>query len=94
MFPAIVVRGAYWRGFLRANDLLLIKSPGRLGSMGNSNNVNPANQFSFMQQIETFPLSDGDKTAEQTKVIRSRIGNPDASGNNHTSTSELIPCSW
>ncbi|MBL0109783.1 MAG: TonB-dependent receptor [Saprospiraceae bacterium] len=81
-FPAIA---AAWRvtgeDFLRANDFITdLKLRAGWGQMGNSNNVDPANQYSLFAASRGnsyYPIS-GQNSGVDEGYYRSRIGNPDA----------------
>lgn len=82
VFPAIA--GA-WRltgeDFLRANNFITdLKLRVGWGQMGNSNNVDPANQFSLYRAdrgLSYYPIA-GQNSGADEGYYRSRIGNPDA----------------
>ncbi|MEP7269723.1 MAG: SusC/RagA family TonB-linked outer membrane protein [Saprospiraceae bacterium] len=82
VFPAIA---AAWRltgeDFLRSNSLFTdLKIRAGWGQMGNSNNVDPANQFSLYaasRGTSFYPIA-GQNSGVNEGYYRSRIGNPDA----------------
>ena len=57
-----------------------LKIRGGWGELGNSNNVNPANQFSLFASNRgaTFYPINGQNSGVDTGYATSRIGNPDA----------------
>ena len=81
-FPSF---GAAWRAtsepFLQGISWLdELKIRGGFGEMGNSNNVDPANQFSLFGQSKArsyYPIGGGNNGAT-AGYFTSRIGNPDA----------------
>ncbi|HNR07072.1 MAG TPA: SusC/RagA family TonB-linked outer membrane protein [Saprospiraceae bacterium] len=82
VFPAFA---AAWRvtgeDFLRANEVLTdLKIRGGWGQMGNSNNVDPANQYSLYaaNRGNSFYPIEGQNSGVNEGYYRSRIGNPDA----------------
>ncbi|MDZ4709884.1 MAG: SusC/RagA family TonB-linked outer membrane protein, partial [Saprospiraceae bacterium] len=90
VFPAFA---AAWRvtgeNFLRANSLVTdLKIRAGWGQMGNSNNVNPANQYSLYassRALSFYPI-EGQNSGVNEGYFRSRIGNPDAKWETTTTT--------
>jgi len=82
VFPAI---SAAWRlsseGFMSSMPWIGdLKIRGGFGTMGNSNNVNPYNQYSLYggdKGASSYDI-DGTNSSAQTGYYRTRIGNPDA----------------
>ncbi|MEP7323920.1 MAG: TonB-dependent receptor [Saprospiraceae bacterium] len=82
VFPAF---SAAWRltgeNFLKSNNFITdLKLRGGWGQMGNSNNVDPANQFSLYaaNRGNSFYPIEGQNNGVNEGYYRSRIGNPDA----------------
>ncbi|MCW5515645.1 SusC/RagA family TonB-linked outer membrane protein [Muriicola sp. Z0-33] len=89
-FPA--VSGA-WRviaePFMQDQDIISdFKIRGGWGQMGNSNNVDPNNQFSLFasNRGNTFYPVDGQNSGANEGFAQSRIGNPDAKWETSTTT--------
>ncbi|MEX0290328.1 MAG: SusC/RagA family TonB-linked outer membrane protein [Flavobacteriaceae bacterium] len=89
-FPA--VSGA-WRviaePFMQNQDIISdLKIRGGWGEMGNSNNVDPNNQFSLFasNRGNTFYPIDGQNSGANEGFAQSRIGNPDAKWETSTTT--------
>ncbi|MBT8184586.1 MAG: SusC/RagA family TonB-linked outer membrane protein, partial [Eudoraea sp.] len=89
-FPA--VSGA-WRviaePFMQNQDVITdLKFRGGWGQMGNSNNVDPNNQFSLFasNRGNTFYPVDGQNSGANEGFAQSRIGNPDAKWETSTTT--------
>ena len=81
-FPAV---SAAWRviaePFMQNQDIITdLKFRGGWGQMGNSNNVDPNNQFSLYasDRGNTFYPIDGQNSGANEGFAQSRIGNPDA----------------
>ncbi|MDG1572683.1 TonB-dependent receptor [Robiginitalea sp. M366] len=81
-FPAV---SAAWRviaePFMQDQDIFTdLKVRGGWGQMGNSNNVDPANQFSLagINNGNTLYPVDGQNSGANTGFATTRIGNPDA----------------
>ncbi len=81
-FPAV---SAAWRviaePFMQDQDFITdLKIRGGWGEMGNSNNVNPNNQYSLYasSRNNTFYPIDGQNSGANEGFAQSRIGNPDA----------------
>ena len=89
-FPAI---SAAWRviaePFMQNQDIISdLKFRGGWGQMGNSNNVDPNNQFSLFasNRGNTFYPVDGQNSGANEGFAQSRIGNPDAKWETSTTT--------
>ncbi|HEA21420.1 MAG TPA: SusC/RagA family TonB-linked outer membrane protein [Pricia antarctica] len=81
-FPAV---SAAWRviaePFMQNQDVITdLKFRGGWGQMGNSNNVNPNNQYSLYasDRANTFYQTTGQASGSTEGFAQSRIGNPDA----------------
>ena len=89
-FPAV---SAAWRiiaePFMQNQDFISdLKVRGGWGQMGNSNNVDPNNQYSLYasDRGNTFYPVDGQNSGANEGFAQSRIGNPDAKWETSTST--------
>jgi TonB-linked SusC/RagA family outer membrane protein len=90
VFPAV---SAAWRvtseEFMRGIDFITdLKIRGGWGEMGNSNNVNPLNQYNLFASslfASSYPI-DGGNGAATEGFFRSRIGNPNAQWETSTTT--------
>lgn len=90
VFPAV---SAAWRitaePFMQGIDFITdLKIRGGWGQMGNSNNVNPNNQFSLFESSvgnASYDISGSNSSAAEG-FYKSRIGNPDAKWETSTTT--------